>query len=307
MASFGLHVIRHGLALASAVSPALGAKLAYRLFCTTESRKPKGRKAVEVHREGLEILSKADMARLPVSGGTVVTYAFPAEAGPGAGQNAPRVLLVHGWGSSAPYLARMAEGLSKTGVSVVVIDLPGHGRSSGRHLDIRRAVNAISATSKHYGGFDTIIAHSFGGATAIIAATGFIPGMERLHVSRLAIIGAPSRLDFIFGGFAKALGMSSKALRHMELEAEKSTGLHPSTFKGEQLLAGLDVPVLILHAEDDKEVGEENARRYQGIAPHISLEWANGLGHRRIVSDSTVIARLGQFVVEMPGNTKLTN
>ena len=56
--------------------------------------------------------------------------------------------------------------------------------------------------------------------------------------------------------------------------------------------------VLVIHAEDDKEVPADHARRYGAVGPNVELHWANGLGHRRIVSAAPVIERITEFLWE---------
>ncbi len=294
MASPRLKVIRLGLRLATAISPRLGGKLACRVFFTTESRNPKGTKARAVFAAGNTVLARAAKVPVAVPGGMVMTYAFPAPSGAGA----PKVLVIHGWGSAGAYLSFMGEGLAAAGARAVVLDLPGHGLSSGRTLDVRLAAEAIATTSRHYGGFDAIVAHSFGGAAAIAAVSGLFGGIAPVATKRLGIIGAPSRLDFIFADVARALHLTEAAHQGMLAEAERRTGIHPDGFDGVALVRALSLPVMVLHAEDDKEVPAEHARRYAGLRPDVEVVWANGLGHRRIVSDPGVIAGIAGFVLE---------
>lgn len=292
MASFALSVIRLTLKAVSTLSPEKGARLAYRLFCTTDSRAPKGAKQRAAHAEGEAILSGGRQSRLSLSDCSAMTYLLED----GSGQDAPRVLVIHGWGSGAAYLAPMAAGLRNLGNRVTVMDLPGHGRSSGRILDMRRAAEAIQAASRAHGPFDAIVAHSFGGAAVIAATSGLIGCVPRVRTGRLVIIGAPSRLDFIFGGFARLMKLGPDRLRRMESVAEYQTGLHPDAFDGVRLVSGLGIPALIVHAHDDKEVPADNASVYEGAAPQISVCWADGLGHRRIVRDAGVIGTIAGFI-----------
>lgn len=294
MASFALSVIRLGLRLVSTVSPEHGGRLAYRLFCTTDSRKPKGAKQREAHAEGMRLLSGAKAARMSLSDCSVMAHRFDGALP----SDAPRVLVVHGWGSGAAYLAPMAKGLHEAGNRVVALDLPGHGQSSGRILDMRRAVEAIQAAAREHGPFDAIVAHSFGGAATIAATSGLIACVPRTQAGRLVIIGAPSRLDFIFGGFARIMRLGPAMLERVERQAEIGTGLHPARFDGARLVASLGVPALIVHAQDDKEVPADNAAAYEGRSPRIRVMWANGLGHRRIVRDAGIISAIAAFIAE---------
>lgn len=290
MTSFALSVIRLGLKAVATVSPERGARLAYRLFCTTDNPRPKGAKQRAAHAEGQAILSGAKAVQLALTDCTAMTYLFEAE------KSAPRVLVVHGWGSGAAYLAPLARGLHAAGNRVVALDLPGHGRSGGRILDMRRAVEAIGAAAREHGPFDAIVAHSFGGAATIAATSGLIACVPRVKAGRLVIIGAPSRLDFIFKGFARMMGLSKAMLARMEEQARRETGLHPDSFDGARLVSRLGIPTLIVHAHDDKEVPADNAKAYEGVSPAIAVHWADGLGHRRIVRDERVIEGVAAFI-----------
>ena len=292
MASLGLTVTRLGMRTLSALSIPLAGRLAYRIFCTTESRIPKGKKQRSAHAEGEAILGAGRPVRLSISTGSVMTTVF----GDGLPTHAPRVLVVHGWGSGAAYLAPMAAALHQAGNRVAIIDLPGHGRSSGRTLDMRRAVEAIAAAAREHGPLDAIVAHSFGGAASIIATSGLLPCFPRVKAGRLVVIGAPSRLDFIFSGFARMIGLSRQGLEAVEQQAERGTGLHPASFDGASLVSSLGIETLVLHAEDDKEVPADNASRYENRSARIKVKWMNGLGHRRIVRDAGVFTEIITFI-----------
>ncbi|RUY19895.1 alpha/beta hydrolase, partial [Mesorhizobium sp. M7A.F.Ca.CA.004.12.1.1] len=56
------------------------------------------------------------------------------------------------------------------------------------------------------------------------------------------------------------------------------------------------VPTLVIHAQDDREVSADHARRYAGAGGHVRLYWADGLGHRRILADKGVVERAVGFV-----------
>jgi len=54
--------------------------------------------------------------------------------------------------------------------------------------------------------------------------------------------------------------------------------------------------VLVIHAEDDKEVPPTHARRYQAAGKDVRLLWANGFGHRRIVGAAPVLGAIAAFL-----------
>ena len=56
--------------------------------------------------------------------------------------------------------------------------------------------------------------------------------------------------------------------------------------------------MLVIHAEDDKEVSVDHACRFLERDIPAQVLWANGYGHRRIVSAPEVISNVVGFLME---------
>ncbi|WP_105401322.1 alpha/beta fold hydrolase [Neorhizobium sp. T7_12] len=291
MPSFALKVIRFGFAAMGRPFPNTTAGLAFRLFCLTPSRRPKGGKARAMEDEGRERLSAAQKIPLAVGRSTVMAYRFNSDGKPGR----PRYLVVHGWGSNAAYIAALPAGLAETGAEVVVLDFPGHGLSSGRSLNMRQAVEAIVAAESRFGHFDAAVGHSFGGASMMLAAGGVMRQVGSISPSKLVVVGAPSHIHWLFDDFSRMVGLPSRVKAQLIRRAEKVAGASLDDFDTVASAARLGTPLLVVHAEEDKEVAADHARRFEGLAT-ARLEWANGLGHRRIVSDRGVIETIAAFL-----------
>jgi pimeloyl-ACP methyl ester carboxylesterase len=291
MPSFALKVIRFGFAAMGRPFPNTAAGLAFRLFCLTPSRRPRGGKARAMENEGLERLSAARKIPLTVGSSTVMAYRFNGDGKPGR----PRYLVVHGWGSNAAYIAALPAGLAENGAEVVVLDFPGHGLSSGRSLNMRQAVEAIVAAENRFGHFDAAVGHSFGGASMMLAAGGVMRQAGSISPSKLVVIGAPSHIHWLFDDFSRMVGLPQRVKALLIRRAEKVAGASLDDFDTVASAARLGTPLLVVHAEEDKEVAADHARRFEGLAT-ARLEWANGLGHRRIVSDRGVIETIAAFL-----------
>lgn len=295
MASFGLKVIRLALQGAAAVSPAAAGRAAFRLFATTPGRRPRTAKEKELFARSEGWMRQAERVTLAFAGGTAVAHRFaarPCQAFSG------RVLVVHGWGSRAAYLSTLTEALVAAGHEVVALDLPGHGASRGRTLTLPMAVRAIDAAWQRFGGFDYFCGHSFGGASLACAASGLVPSVPAHRPRRLVTIGSPSEMTWLFKDLGRFLKLGAKAQVALESHVEKIAGAPLSAFDAANGAGRLKVPMLVLHAEDDKEVPALHARRYAASGPNVTLEWANGFGHRRIVSAEPVIDRIVRFLAE---------
>ena len=292
MASFAIAVTRHALKCVSAFSPEMAARLAFRLFSVTPSRKPSSGKEKAALAVAGPVMARAHPLTLSYAGGWVMARHFRAQ-GDGV---AKRVLLVHGWGSRSDYLAKMIEGLVAGGAEVVALDWPGHGGSPGRTLTMPAAVRAIDAAWRHFGGFDVAVGHSFGGASLACAAGGLVCDVPSRIAKSMVLIGAPSEMTWLFKGFGKLLRLSYKAQAALEGMVVQLSGRRVEDFDAARILGRLTVPALVIHAEDDKEVSADHARRYAAAGSNVELHWANGFGHRRIVSAPPVIERIIAFI-----------
>ena len=294
MPPFALKVTRLGLSGLSRISPQLAGKAAFKLFCLTPSRRPQGAKAKMAHAEGRARLSSAEAIMLSFRGGQAMAYRFNG----GAKGRRPRYLVVHGWGSRSEYMSELAAFLVDTGAEVVSLDLPGHGRSPGHFLNLRFAVSAIAAAAERFGAFDATIGHSFGGASVALAAAGFLPGIEPVLPERLVLIGAPSAMGWLFTHFGRLMALGPETQAAFEAEVGRITGRLLKDYDVTRDVRDLGRPMLVVHAEDDKEVSADHARAYAKAGGDVRVFWANGFGHRRIVSAAPVLEAIGEFLAE---------
>tara|TARA_R110002020_G_scaffold136636_4_gene305005 strand:- start:2842 stop:3756 length:915 start_codon:yes stop_codon:yes gene_type:complete len=295
MPSFALKVIRPILALGGKLAPRATSRLAFALFCATPSRRPAGDKARLVHAEGRKRLSLAQATPFPVGKSNVMAYRFH---GRGA-EPRRRILIVHGWGSAAAYISALAQGLTADGAEVIVLDFPGHGQSSGRGLHMRMAVDAMVEAERRFGPFDGAVGHSFGGASLMLAAGGVMRQAGRISPRRLVVIGAPTRIEWLFDAFARQLGLSAAIKHGLLRHAEEVAGASLADFDTVRVADRLGTPLLVVHAEDDKEVDADHARRYAAVSS-ARIHWANGFGHRRIISAPEVIETIRGFLTDDP-------
>lgn len=295
MASFGLKVIRRVFGAAEHVIPRLSGRAAFELFCRTPNVKALSdgeRRAVE---RAANFMAEARHHRLKTRTGCVTVHEFRPEPGRGARGT---VLVIHGWRSRTEYMRALIEGFREAGYKVISLDLPGHGQSQGRHLNMVNAVDAARVAGEWFGPFVAAVGHSFGGAIAANAVAASVKGMPPLAAEKLVLIAAPSSLPAIFDDFSRLLNVGPRSRAAMADRVKHLSGRPLSEFTGDRQLAAAPVPTLIIHAPDDREVHADHAKRYAGAGDHVRLHWAEGLGHRRILADKNVVARAVGFVTE---------
>jgi pimeloyl-ACP methyl ester carboxylesterase len=272
-----LAAVRAGFWLLERSAPALGARWAERLWFTI----PRGRRGRGQRRPD------GDRFQVPVQGGSVVGWSW--------GDGAP-VYLVHGWGGAAAQLGAFVEPLVRAGYRVVAFDAPSHGASapgpsgprSGTILEFAAALRAVVGV---HGPAHAVVAHSLGcSATAVALRDGL--------VASRAVLVAPfvDVVPYTYG-FAGRFGFGERVRARMVRRFERRLGVPMSSFD----LTGMarqmtPPPVLVVHDRDDRETTWSGGRDLSRSWPGARLLTTSGLGHRRVLSDPTVVAEVVRFV-----------
>ena len=259
------------------------ANLAFRVF--TRIAKPRGQKQATMPRE-------AERAMLQIAGGTVATWSLPAAQPTGR-----RALLVHGWNSRAQHMLSLAKALNGAGVDVVLLDLPGHGESSGRHLHLGKGIEAVDAAWRNHGPFDVMVGHSFGGVIALNAALGSSMCIPARRPARLVMLASPNSMPALFRVFGRMIGLPAPAQAAMERKVLTILGRSLDLIVASEQLKDDSLPVLVVHDMDDKDVLYSDALRIAKAGRHVRLHTTNGLGHRRILKDKSVFQAVSAFAL----------
>lgn len=295
MASFGFMVIRGLFAVAEQVAPGLTGRAAFELFSRTPGTARVSAREREALRRSAAYMAEARRHALRQPGGCVVAHDF---APAGGSRRAPTALVLHGWGSRAAHMTGIVRELSEAGFRVIALDLPGHGESAGRRLNMANAVRAVQVADQWFGPFAAIVGHSFGGAVAANAVVGSIRGVPPVGAGRLVLLSAPSSMPALFRDFGSFLKLGARAQVALAARVHDLTGRPLEDFVVANQLAAHKVPALVIHAPDDREISPKEAESLARAGPHVMLRWAPGLGHRRILADCGVARMIAEFLTD---------
>lgn len=293
-----LTFIRALFSIASKIAPKITGRVAFRLFCTTFKVSKKSSQYKAILSRAQQQFMSATHHTIAYSGGTIAAYEFSPTASvvtsPGSKQQS--IWLVHGWQSHALFMNKFVEPLQLQGFRVIVIDLPGHGQSSGRLFHLPLAVTAMHAVREKLGDVDMIISHSLGGTVVATTLAGTLPDYPMVSVSKLVLISSPNSMTKIFDDFASMVGLNESANAELHENVTRLSGRVTNDFHVSTQLQQVQTELLIIHAPDDKEVPFSEAEAIAQANEAATLVPMKSLGHRRIIASDDVVTRAVEFI-----------
>lgn len=282
-----LQLMRFWFGLLSAISPAVAGRHAARLYLKTRPH--------PVTAEGAsDVMASAEHSTLPWKGDAIALYRWPRP-------DASRVLVVHGWSDCCANLAPLIVALRDAGFDVYGVDMPGHGKNPHRlttMVEWTRGLRTVAATS---GTWHAVIGHSLGAACAALATQKDLPLAEPAMIAkRLALLAPPDRVRDATLMFAKLMGLSPQVTDVLDEELCKRAGADYRNMSTAEALAHYEGGALVIHDVDDRRVPITDFHAEQQAAPRHDYVETRGLGHRRILSDASVIKRVVAFVSSAP-------
>ena len=276
----GLRVFRWLLGASEQLWPALAVRAAARLFATPLPPRwlqPRHRWGADWH---------VERWRFEHASLTLYTRA----AAPGA----ETVLLVHGWGGQARQMLALADSLLQQGLGVVLLEMPAHGRSAGRVSNLPqfgRALEYAAARLVQQGHkLRAVVAHSLAANAAAHAAARGLPA------ERLVLLAPPASPREYTRLFAQVFGLSERTRAAMQARFEAQEGILMPQFEPEAVGPRVRQPTLVVHDREDPINPFADGMAYAHAIRGAQLEATQGLGHRKLLRDEAVLAKVAIFL-----------
>lgn len=272
-------LLRTGLGLLQIIAPGRAARIAAGVFCTPLPSKLASRR--------LTVPANVRIETLPFERASITLYHWPAP------ENAPQVLISHGWAGWGLQMTALADALSSAGWAVVLIDQPAHGRSAAWSSTLPQFVRALAYAAARLGRVQAMIGHSMGGAAAYIAAATNELG---LALDKLVLIAAPVSMLQASRGYALAFGLRDSVHDGMVSYLEAREGVVFERMGASHVAPRVNAPALVIHDSDDSIVPFAAAQILMEKLPDAQLYRTRKLGHGRLLKDPGVIATVTQFL-----------
>jgi pimeloyl-ACP methyl ester carboxylesterase len=265
-------------AIVQALSPALAARLALRMFRTPPRR--------QLEASDAPIVAQAVRTLVPIGADAFTKWTW--------GEGAPVVVVLHGWGSHAARFGDFIAPLRAAGYTVVGIDAPAHGASPGRLSDLPRFRDSLVEVLRTHQPVHAVIGHSLGGAATLT----MLAETQEFHPNRICLFGVPSDMDYILESFAMMLGLKTRALAKLRERFARKFGRAARDISIAAAAPHVRIPVMVVHDEEDNVAPLAQGTALVAAIPGATLLLTKGLGHSGGLRDPATIQRVVAFLRE---------
>lgn len=227
--------------------------------------------------------------RQPFPEGEWVTFRFGQRALRWGQQGIP-VLAVHGWQGHPDQFRPIACALVGQGYQVFALNGPGHGEDTNGPVHPGLFADYIEDIVTEIGGIHALIGHSMGAGASIMALAAGVSAQQAV------IIGAPYSFISVVERLLEQFKLTDRARLKALARIERRVGYVFRSMNGDHLLPPLDIPLLVVHDKEDRQVSFNDAERIVQRAPVATLHATEGQGHGRILQSDDVVVRIVEFL-----------
>lgn len=271
-----INYIRAKLNIIAVLSKQKAAKAALKIF-STPFRKSK--------KKTPPVFQKAEPLSFLLNGITVRGYRWNSSK-----EN--KILIVHGFESSAKSFDRYIMPLVKRGCEVLAFDAPAHGQSEGKQVNLLMYVEMLRHVYDLYGPFQGYLAHSFGG----LAVTHFLEAVPHDENVKLVLIAPATESTSAINSFFRILQLGTGIRKEFDKLILDKSGVTAEHYSVRRAIRNIKAQILWFHDEEDDLTPVEDALRVKEDAhAHIEFVITKGLGHRKIYRENMVVKRTVDF------------
>ena len=201
------------------------------------------------------------------------------------------ILLVHGWESNSSRWKKTLPYLQKSGSTIIAIDAPAHGQSSGKEFNVPLYTEFINIAVKKYNP-NIIIGHSIGGAACVYHQYLF----PNSSIQKMVILGAPSDLKTLIDNYVQMLSLNSKIFNLLENRYLEIFNFKLEDFSGRKFASTISIPGIIAHDKTDKVVSFDEGKKIASTWENARFIETENLGHS--MNDFDLFKEITEFLFE---------
>ena len=260
----------------SFVNPKKAIQLAYSLF--TEPRKGK------LSKSNLpKILEEAGIESFRYKKQKFKSYIWKG--------NQTVIILVHGWESNSLRWQKLLPYLQETGSTIIAIDAPAHGLSSGNKFNIPKYAAYINIVAKKYNP-KYLIGHSIGGKTCLYYQYFY----KNKNIEKIVTLGSPSDFKVLLHKYVKLLRLNTRITKGLEVQYRKIFRSSLSFFSGKHFASKIKSKGLVVHDNEDATVHINEGKKIVSTWKDAIFIETKGLGHS--MHDDDLYKKITQFLFD---------
>lgn len=212
-------------------------------------------------------------------------------------------VVLHGWGSSAADLLPLGRALQEQRLHVLLLDARGHGRSDAVEFtsmprfaeDLVAALDWVRADAELGIGDLVLVGHSVGAGACLLAARDAPPVDVVVLLASMADPRIIMRRLLVSGGVpAVAVPVALRVVEHL-------IGRRFCSFAPREVIRDLDIPIVIVHGDEDVIVPVSDAYLLADAALQGELVIVPGAGHDELSAVPRVAAALRRVLAAPAG------
>ena len=204
----------------------------------------------------------------------------------------PGILFVHGWNGRGANFVYFFDALINSGYSVVTYDAPAHGVSDGLATNYFELSDAVRSFLDPSQGLDIqgVIAHSIGASAVINCISKDTPSVDTV------LIAPALKLKEILFNSLNQHGVPEIVYQNLVAEMEAYYGYDVHQDNPFNLAKTISSKMLIVHDTDDRTIPYMDSKTLAEKTDHVVLHTTQGLGHKRILRDKTVVDFITTYI-----------
>jgi esterase/lipase len=201
------------------------------------------------------------------------------------------ILLIHGWESNSSRWKKMLPYLKKSGSTIIAIDGPAQGLSSGKEFTVTKYAEFIDIAAKKYQP-NYIIGHSMGGQTSLYYQYKY----QNPSVQKMVILGAPSDFTIILKNFITLLSLNNKITKALTNKYTNFLNQNLEQFTSKEFVSKINVKGFLAHDIEDTVVLFDEGKKIVAAWKDVQFIQTKGLGHK--LHDDELYRKVAQFLFE---------
>lgn len=228
-------------------------------------------------------LQDATLESITENGNFIQTYIWKG--------NDTIILLIHGWESNSSRWKKMLPYLIQSGSTIIAIDGPAQGLSSGKEFTVPKYAEFIDIVAKkhqpHY-----MIGHSMGGKTGLYYQYKY----KNPNIQKMVILGAPSDFLVILNNFTLLLSLNNNVTKALEKKYTQILETNLDQFASKEFASKIETKGFLAHDIDDTIVLLKEGEKIASSWKDVQFEKTKGLGHK--LHDDELYGKVCAFLFE---------